>query len=99
MKHLAISLKFLCIMGIFGLFTIGMAVYVTGRLDETAHAYDALIKGDSVASLDIATANRAFAEIDASAIGQDNTADWPPALARAGSHIMEFPGRSAKVEP
>ena len=65
MKHLAISLKFLCIMGIFGLFTIGMAVYVTGRLDETAHAYDALIKGDSVASLDIATANRAFAEIDA----------------------------------
>ena len=65
MKHLSIILKFLTIMCTFGLFTVGAAIYATGQLDHTAHAYDELIHGDSVASLDIAQANRAFSEINA----------------------------------
>ncbi|HQT84119.1 MULTISPECIES: methyl-accepting chemotaxis protein [Acidiphilium] len=66
MKHLSIILKFLSIMGAFGVFTIAMAFYATGQLSSTARSYDNLINHDDKASFLVAKGNRAMTEAEAS---------------------------------
>lgn len=66
MKHLSIILKFLSIMGAFGVFTIAMAFYATGQLSSTARSYDNLINHDNRASYLVARGNRAMMTAEAS---------------------------------
>jgi len=58
MKNLPIIAKFLSVMGVFGIFALGVAVYCTMQMRTIDNAYTALLAGRSTASLDIARASR-----------------------------------------
>jgi methyl-accepting chemotaxis protein len=58
MKNIPIILKFLSVMGIFGVFAIAVAIYSTSQMRGIDNAYTALMDGNAAATLDIAQANR-----------------------------------------
>jgi methyl-accepting chemotaxis protein len=60
LKHVSIILKFLSIMGIFGLFAIAAAFYSTSQMRHISDGYSALLHGDQRAAVMLARANRNF---------------------------------------
>jgi methyl-accepting chemotaxis protein len=60
MKNVPIILKFLSVMGIFGVFAIAVAVYSTSQMRGISNGYSALMAGDAAAALDASRAGRAF---------------------------------------
>ena len=60
MKNRSIIQKMMLILGMLGLFVLGIAYYATGQMRRIDDAYSALIAGDSTAALSLARANRRF---------------------------------------
>ncbi len=60
MKNLSIMIKFLSIMGLFGVFALGVAVYAAGQIRGIDGGYRALLDGNAQAEVLLARANRAF---------------------------------------
>ncbi|BCH54603.1 methyl-accepting chemotaxis protein [Agrobacterium vitis] len=66
MKNLSIIGKFLSIMALFGLFTVGIAAYSGAKLKSIDAAYSGLLEQESAASLYLARANRSMQSARAS---------------------------------
>ncbi|PYE25778.1 methyl-accepting chemotaxis sensory transducer with TarH sensor [Rhizobium sp. PP-CC-3A-592] len=60
MKHIPIIGKFLSLMGVFALFSLGVAFYSGDRIMKTDDAYSALLTQQSKAATELALANQAF---------------------------------------
>ncbi len=60
MKHFPIILKFLAIMGLFGIFALGAAWFATSRILLIDREYSMLLSGPAHASLLISRANENF---------------------------------------
>ncbi|SES21214.1 methyl-accepting chemotaxis sensory transducer with TarH sensor [Rhizobium sp. NFR03] len=60
MKHIPIIGKFLSLMGVFALFSLGVAFYSGDRIMKTNDAYTALLTEQSKAATELALANQAF---------------------------------------
>jgi methyl-accepting chemotaxis protein len=65
MKNIPITLKFLLIMGLFGFFTLAVALYSASVMSDIDDGYSDLIKHESVAAVSLARANRNFQTIRA----------------------------------
>jgi methyl-accepting chemotaxis protein len=74
MKNLSIMIKFLSIMGLFGVFALGVAYYSTGQMRHIDDAYTALMAGDVRATVVLGRAARNF-EQARSGVGQLLIAD------------------------
>ena len=61
MQNLSIIQKMLMILGLLGLFVLGVAYYVCGQMRDIDESYTQLMRGDDHASLMMARANRVFA--------------------------------------
>jgi methyl-accepting chemotaxis protein len=59
-KNRSIIQKMMLILGMLGLFVLGISYYATGQMRHIDSAYTALITGDSTAALSLARANRRF---------------------------------------
>jgi methyl-accepting chemotaxis protein len=68
MKNFSIVVKFAFIMGLFGMFSIAVAVYAASQMRMIDSGYHGLLKGDVDAASDLARANRNFQTV-AAAIG------------------------------
>jgi methyl-accepting chemotaxis protein len=58
MKHISISGKFVTIMAVFGVFSVGMALYSGKQISNIDTNYSALLEEDVTAALFLARANR-----------------------------------------
>ncbi|KQS75281.1 HAMP domain-containing methyl-accepting chemotaxis protein [Rhizobium sp. Leaf383] len=67
MKHIPIIGKFLSLMGVFALFSLGVAFYSGDRIMKTDAAYTALLSKEAKAATELALANRAFQNARAAA--------------------------------
>ncbi|MDH6266574.1 methyl-accepting chemotaxis protein [Rhizobium sp. SG_E_25_P2] len=65
MKNIPITLKFLLIMGLFGFFTLAVALYSASVMSDIDGGYSDLIEHESVAAVSLARANRNFQTIRA----------------------------------
>jgi methyl-accepting chemotaxis protein len=64
MKNIPVISKFLVIMGVFGVFTLGVAVYVGSQMWKIDSSYSALGAGPTHAAVWMVRANRSFTEMD-----------------------------------
>ena len=90
MKNLSIISKFLSVMGLFGLFALGVAIYSASQMRAIDDGYRALLAGDVTAARELALATRdltvardGIAELEISYTAQGNTA--ADALIQAGT--------------
>ncbi|MFP5078008.1 HAMP domain-containing protein, partial [Rhizobium sp. YIM 134829] len=60
MQNIPIIGKFLALMGLFALFSLGTALYSGDRIIRTDDAYSDMLKNESRAATELARANRAF---------------------------------------
>ncbi|HTI02507.1 MAG TPA: HAMP domain-containing methyl-accepting chemotaxis protein [Acidisoma sp.] len=58
MKNAPITAKIMLILGIFGLFVLGVAFYATGQIKHIGGSYDALIRDQNKAALSLSQASR-----------------------------------------
>jgi len=65
MKNLPIIIKFLTIMGLFGVFVLGVAFYATSQMRGIDNNYSALISGNAQAAVDLARASRGLVTVEA----------------------------------
>jgi len=61
LQNISITQKILLIIGLLGLFVMGVAYYVSGQMRHIDHSYTALMEGNDQAALLLAQANRTFA--------------------------------------
>jgi methyl-accepting chemotaxis protein len=62
MKNVPIIVKFLAIMALFGVFSLGVAFYAAGQMFHIDRGYTALLTGESAAAIDVSRANRGFTQ-------------------------------------
>jgi methyl-accepting chemotaxis protein len=104
-KNRSIIQKMLLILGMLGLFVLGIAYYATGQMRHIDSAYTALIAGDSTAALSLARANRRFedARYGVAALMIENTEAGNNAakalLAEDLSRFTELVDRAARLSP
>jgi methyl-accepting chemotaxis protein len=60
MKNLPVIMKFMIIMGLFGTFALGVAVYATSQMRNIDTGYSDLIKGDGSAAFKVSRAGTYF---------------------------------------
>jgi methyl-accepting chemotaxis protein len=60
LKNVSITNKIMLILGIFGIFTLGVAFYATGQIASIGGSYNSLMTGNAAAGVAIARASRQF---------------------------------------
>jgi methyl-accepting chemotaxis protein len=105
MKNLPIILKFFAVMGLFGMFAVGVAIYATSQMHAISASYSHLITGDDAAALWTARANRnlqatqtAIADLEISGTDTQNTAAMNM-LTRAESKFTKYLQTAAAAAP
>jgi methyl-accepting chemotaxis protein len=105
LKNLPIIAKFMAIMALFGLFSLGTAFYATHQMKTIDDRYSALIAGNGAASVDVARANRSLMGIQAGiaeVIASDTDAGNAAAKAlldRSTADMHRFTERAAQHAP
>ncbi len=61
MQNIAITQKMMLVLGLLGLFVLGVCYYATGQMRVIDNSYSALMAGEDQAALSSSRANRAFA--------------------------------------
>ncbi len=93
MQNIAITQKMILVLGVLGLFVLGVCYYATGQMRVIDNSYSALIAGDGQAAVFAARANRAFALVRAD-IGDMLIANTPAedaaATAALGNDRAQF---------
>jgi methyl-accepting chemotaxis protein len=85
-KHISIIGKFLSLMGVFALFSLGTALYSGDRIMRTSAAYSNLLQQQSEAATKVALANQSFQNARAAA-GSLMIATTAPANAAARAEL------------
>jgi methyl-accepting chemotaxis protein len=104
-KNAPITLKIMLILGIFGLFVLGIAFYSTGQINRISRNYSNLESQQSQAALDLSRASREFATLN-SLIGEiliaNTDAENASGAARfkvAHAELIKFLDRAADASP
>ena len=79
MQKLSITQKMMLILGLLGLFVLGVAYYVSGQMRHIDHGYGVLMQGNDRATVLLARANRTFSD------ARSNVADLEIANTAAGN--------------
>jgi len=105
LKNLPIIAKFMAVMAVFGLFSLGTAFYAAHQMQAIDAHYSDLINGNGRASIDIARANRSLmgmqagvAELMASETASGNAAA-KALLDRSTTEMQNFSERAAQNAP
>ncbi|MFY8098863.1 MAG: methyl-accepting chemotaxis protein, partial [Allorhizobium sp.] len=80
--------KFIAIMAVFGVFSIGVALFSGSKLDATNETYTGLLQNEAVGALNIARAGRTIQQMRAS-IGDILMASDPKAIAAAEKELAD----------
>jgi len=88
MQNIPIVGKFIAIMAVFGVFSIGVALFSGSKLDATNETYTGLLQNEAVGALNIARAGRTIQQMRAS-IGDILMASDPKAIAAAEKELAD----------
>ncbi len=88
MQHISITQKMMLIIGLLGLFVLGIAYYVSGQMRHIDDSYSDLMAGQSRGTLLMARANRAFLGV-VGGIADMEIADTAAEDAAANTNIQQ----------
>ncbi len=88
MHNIPIVGKFIAIMAVFGVFSMGVALFMSSKLTGTNETYTGLLENEAVGALNIARAGRTIQQMRAS-IGDMLMASDPKAIAAAEKELAD----------
>jgi methyl-accepting chemotaxis protein len=105
LNNLPIIAKFMAVMALFGLFSLGTAFYAAHQMQTIDDRYSALIGGNGAASVDVARANRSLIGMEAG-IAELMAAETPAGniaakalLDHSTAELQHFVERAAQEAP